>query len=98
MKTENKRQTRRYYDSDFKSNALALIASGRSVQSVAAGLGVAPNLLYAWRSKARKQAEANGSDTSADATEIKQLRKRLEEVEEERDILKKALSIFSRRT
>jgi transposase-like protein len=48
--------------------------------------------LYSWQKQAKEQ-NSIGSEE-----ELKTLRKRLREVEQERDILKKALSIFSRKT
>lgn len=93
MKKRNYPKKRRQYDAEFRQNALQLIAEGRSVSSVSQALGVSEGLLYNWKSKAKSKIDENGS---ASNEEIKQLRKRLAEVEMERDILKKALGIFSR--
>lgn len=95
MKKQNHTKRRRRYDATFKKDALQLVADGRSVSSVAEALGVNENLLYKWRRQAAKTKEAKVSEESE---EIKQLRKRVAELEMERDILKKALSIFSRQT
>ena len=82
---------RKYYDEDFKRSALKMIANGQSVRSVAQALGVAQGLLHRWKRVARYQ-------PSPDEQEVSELRARLRQVETERDILKKALSIFSRQT
>lgn len=82
---------RRNYDDEFKRNAVKMVENGQSVRSVAAALGLSESLLHAWRRAARKE------QSSSDA-EVAQLRARLRQVELERDILKKALSIFSRQT
>ena len=82
---------RRNYDDEFKRNALKMVENGQSVRSVAAALGISESLLHAWRRSARR--ELSSSDR-----EIAQLRARLRQVELERDILKKALSISSRQT
>lgn len=96
MKKQNYPKNRRRYDATFKQNALQMIADGRSVRSVSEALGVSEALLYRWR---RKAAVDKKEDKDRDKTEeIRQLKKRLAEVEMERDILKKALSIFSRQT
>ena len=71
-----------------------MVENGRSVSSVAKSLGIKPGLLYSWRSKAKE--EKPESEKEKDA-ELKALRKQLKQTEEERDILKKALSIFSRK-
>jgi transposase len=54
-------------------------------------LGISENLLHQWKRAAR-------ADQSDAELEVEQLRQRLKQVEMERDILKKALSIFSRQT
>ena len=94
MKKRNYPKQRRQYDEEFKRNALQLIADGRSVTSVSESLGVSKGVLYNWRSKARKS--SSNEKQSETKEEIQLLRKRLAEVEMERDILKKALGIFSR--
>ena len=95
MKRTKKNQPRRRHDAEFKASALKLIEDGRSVKDVAEGLGIKTSLLYSWRSQAKKKQTKGGFDENI---ELKLLRKRLKEVEQERDILKKALGIFSRKT
>jgi len=91
MKEPASNPHRRKFDEDFKHNALKMLEHGQSVRSVAQSLGVSENLLHKW-----KQARhANRSDLAAENAD---LRARLRQVEVERDILKKALSIFSRQT
>jgi transposase len=82
---------RRKYDEEFKRQALTMIRHGQSVRSVAQALGISENLLHQWKRAAR-------ADQSDAELEIEQLRKQLKQVEMERDILKKALGIFSRQT
>ena len=93
MKNRNNQKPRRQYDAEFKKNALQLIADGRSVSSVSQSLGVSEGLLYNWKSKAKKQTNGKFSEESI---EITRLKKELLQVKIERDILKKALGIFSR--
>ena len=95
MKNEKTSQKRRRYDAEFKKNALQMIEDGRSVSSVSQALGIKESLLYTWKSKSKKN---KGSIDANQTEEIKQLQKRLKEVEQERDILKKALGIFSRQS
>lgn len=83
------RKAKRKYDEEFKRGALKLIDSGQTVRSVAESLGVGENLLHKWKSARRKGA----SDLEREMIE---LRARNRQLELERDILKKALSIFSR--
>ena len=80
---------RRKYDDAYKQQALQLIRQGQSVPSVAQALGISEGLLYKWKQALRPAAVEQ---------EVEQLRQKLKQVETERDILKKALSIFSRQT
>ena len=95
MKEKKNTKPRRRYDSEFKENALQMIENGRSVPSVSQALGVSEGLLYTWKSKAKKK---KNLVNTGEEDELKALRKRMKELEQERDILKKALSIFSRST
>src|ERR1700741_3801786 len=82
---------RRKYDDEFKQQALAMVRNGQSPRSVAEALGVSENLIHKWKRSARSL-----SPEAED--ELEQLRRRVKQLEMERDILKKALSIFSRQT
>ena len=93
MKEKTTRQKRRRYDAEFKKSALQMVESGRSVSSVSQSLGIKESLLYTWKSKSKKKAPSN---QRGEKEEIKRLQRELKEVEQERDILKKALGIFSR--
>ncbi len=95
------KQARRKYDAEFKRQAVQLsMEEGRTVVSVAEGLGIHKDLIYQWRRRLREKGElafpGNGKQLlTAEQDRIRQLEKRLKETEEERDILKKALAIFS---
>jgi transposase len=92
---------RKKYDKEFKIMAVELMETERSGQEIADDLGVSRHLLYKWRRELRKKGEHSFSGqgkkgmTSQEA-EIARLRKQLREAELERDILKKAVSIFSK--
>ena len=77
----------RKYDAQFKAEALKQIEHGQSVSSVARALGMSEALLYQWRQSA-------GSDGSSE--QVKELLKQVKQLELERDILKKAVTVFSR--
>jgi len=93
MKDKKLSKKRRSYDADFKSNVLRLHADGRSVSSLSSSFGIGENLIYRWKSEAKKVVRET---VKVDQEEVIGLRKRVRELEEERDILKKALGIFSR--
>ncbi len=79
----------RKYDEEFKREAIKKIHDGQTVASVARELGCAESLLHKWK---RQTIEAS-SDSEK---EVITLRRKLREVEMERDILKKAALIFGR--
>ncbi|MBA3786212.1 MAG: transposase [Acidobacteria bacterium] len=79
----------RKYDNEFRENVVKKILDGQSVALVSGELGVAESLLHKWK-KAKLE-------TSLDLEkENLELKKKLREVEMERDILKKAALIFGR--
>jgi transposase len=85
-----KKVKRRQYDADFKASALRMIQQGRSVADVSRALGVNENLLHKWKSATQ------GSAVGADNPRVEELLRYIKQLEMEREILKKALSIFSR--
>jgi transposase-like protein len=89
----------RAYDKEFKLNAVALYQSTeRSYKQVADELGIPQATLVGWvanhENEGAQAFPGKGHLKPADA-EMAQLRKELSIVREERDILKKALGIFS---
>ena len=91
---------RRKYDREFKLEAVRLVTEGgRPVTEVAKGLGIHENLLYNWRRKYLDDTvhafPGKGHLKPADE-ELRRLQRELADVREERDILKKALAIFSK--
>jgi transposase len=94
----------RSYPKEFKLEALEMLKhSGKSAGQIERELGITPGLLGKWR--ARYQIIQNGtqetrigpSDMEQARAEIRRLQRELSAVEEEREILKKALNIFSRK-
>ena len=87
------KQARRDFSKEFKQEAVQMLLDGHSPKSVAKNLGLEnTNLLYRWRSNF--VAESGPVGESLDA-EVRELRKELQRTRRERDILKKALAIFS---
>lgn len=89
----------RSYDKEFKLNAIKLyIESGRSYRQIGDELGIPEATLAGWVSDYKKDGQnsfpGKGYQKPADE-EITRLRKELSIAREERDILKKALGIFS---
>jgi len=95
---ENKR---RVYDKEFKLMAVNLCLSGKSAKEVGMDLGIDPHMLNRWKREHAKYGEntfsGNGKPLLTDSEkEIYRLKIELREMQIERDILKKAVSIFSR--
>ena len=89
-KEQSKKRTYRKYDATFKSDAVSQLKSGRSARELSQLLGVSESLLYKWKQ------ESTGGRNREQGEEIKRLKRQLKSLEEENEILKKALSIFSR--
>jgi transposase len=91
---------RKKYTSEFKREAVRLMESSEKPSSeVARQLGVGRNQLYKWKEQMDKRgAEAfpGIGRRSAQGDEVARLKRELERVKEERDILKKAAAYFAR--
>jgi len=92
---------RRQFDKQFKLDALRMIEeSDRPVASIARDLGVHPNVLYRWREQLLADPDhafPGKGNLKPEDEELRRLRRENETLKEERDILKKALAVFSRR-
>lgn len=92
---------RRRFDKQFKLDALRKVQeSERPVASIARDLGIHPNVLYKWRDNLLADPEhafPGKGKLKPEDEEIRRLRREVENLKEERDILKKALAVFSRR-
>ena len=92
---------RRQFDRAFKVEAVRLITEERrSVASVARDLGISENLLHRWKQQFTDQQESAFIGTghlSAEQMELRRLQRENADLREERDILKKAISVFSDR-
>jgi transposase len=86
---------KRVYDESFKQMAVELSYVRGSVKEVAQELGVDPSRLSKWRNR-QSRPEQPAAELTADQKEILRLQKELKEAQLERDILKKAVSIFSK--
>jgi transposase len=91
---------RRRYDAEFKLEAARLVVEqNRTCSSVEKALGLPNGLVKDWvRAYKADRSTAfpgNGKRKRAHESEIEELKKELEVTRKERDILKKALAIFS---
>lgn len=99
METKTTRKRKKHAE-EFKREAVRLLETRgeRTVADVAASLGVAENLLHAWKKKCGPAAEQvrreRGGETPED--ELKRLRREVTQLKQERDVLKKSIAVFAR--
>jgi|APIni6443716594_1056825.scaffolds.fasta_scaffold328058_2 transposase len=91
-------EKRRRYTKEFKKDSVELLLrTGKPAITIAAELGIRSELLSRWKREYEihdeKAFPGHGNPIEA---ELAKLRKELADVKMERDILKKAVSIFSR--
>lgn len=91
---ESRSQERRRFTEEFKAEAVQMLLDGHTASSVCERLGLSGvNLLYAWKRRLLRQ---GGPAAVGLEARVRELEAELRRVERERDILKKALSIFGR--
>ena len=96
MSNSSERRSRRKFTDEFKADAVALVEeSGGQIAKVAKELGIYDSSLGNWVRQARE--EAAGAPTPEERAEIRELKRELERVTRERDILGKATAYFSAR-
>ena len=89
-------KSRRKYSKGFQQDVLNMLKTGnKSVLELSKELGIAEQVIYRWnkKQKIKNPVEEKIGDHEK---ELREIRARLAEVTEERDILKKAVSIFSK--
>ena len=87
----------RKYSKEFKEDVLNMLKTGdKTVMDLSRELGIYHNIIYRWHSKSLINTEENPGKVSDQEKELRELRAKLADVTEERDILKKAISIFSK--
>lgn len=94
------RSKAKHYTLEFKQKAVELSYAKDNVRQVCEDLDIIPSVLYRWRKELKDYGKnsfpGRGKPKMTDEEkEIDRLRKALKETELERDILKKAIGIFS---
>ena len=97
----NQANQRKVYTDEFKREAVRLANERGNVAETARALGIADNLLYRWKQRLQSakagESAFPGQGTPRDE-EMSRLRKELARVQQENDILKKAVGIFTKTT
>ncbi len=88
---------KRVYDVAFKKMAVELSDAKGSVKAAAIELGLDPGRISKWKTQySNGNSSVSVINLNDEQKEIKRLQKELRDAQQERDILKKAVSIFSR--
>jgi transposase len=89
----------RVYDKEFKMNAIELHKGGKSGGQICRDLGIPRSTFSGWLEQHKRNGDSSfpgsGNITSSNVDFYK-MKKELDDVKMERDILKKALAIFSK--
>lgn len=95
------KKVRKIYDASFKEQAVQLSYDRTNVSELARELGITAPQLYKWRKEFETFAEGSfpgkgNLKQTPEQAKIHELEKKLKDAELERDILKKAIGIFSK--
>jgi transposase len=93
-------KVQKVYTREFKEEAVRLAqTSGKPITHIARELGISDASIHQWRKELAQNGTAafpgSGHQTALEE-ENRRLKRELERVQQERDILKKVVSIFSR--
>jgi len=92
------KRKRTVFPKEFKLEAVRLVLDkGMTAAQVARDLGINPELIYRWKREFQNDpafAFPGQGKVAGDEAELKRLQKRVKELEEEREILKKTLGYF----
>ena len=91
--------SKRPYPQEFRREALELVREGCSIPDVAESFGMSVQSLRDWvRQEQLDRRERDDGLTSAGREELRELRRRVERLEQEREILERARALFARET
>lgn len=92
----NRRQ-RRDFTEAFKAQAVRLVReSGKTVSAAARELDLTESALRQWVRDAEREARRTGALSNGERKELEQLRREVQTLRMERDILKKAAAFFAK--
>ena len=82
------------YSDEFKAMIVELYHKGKTASEIMSEYGLSKTAFYKWINE-RKEIKVD--DEQISVLEVKKFKSRIKELEEENDILKKAMTIFAKR-
>ncbi len=82
------------YDAEFKRSTVRKVFDGQSAAHVSREIGVSENQIHKWKRTALQNGD--GIKSGKELAETEALQKRVQELEQENEILKKAVLSFGR--
>ena len=91
------KRARQRFSDEFRAETVALVRnSGKPIADVCRELGIGESTVYRWLAQSEIDAGTRDGLTSAERDELARLRRELRVVQEERDILAKAIAFLSK--
>lgn len=86
------------FDDEFRKQIVDLVETKtKTVKEIAGEYGLSSNTIHNWVKKFRNTSSFRDEDQlTPEEKEIRELKKRIKQIEEENEILKKATAIFSK--
>ena len=91
----NHKKNGKRYNDDFRKMVVDLYHSGQSVRDLSSEYGVSEVTIYAWIKKFSPIELEDGSSITPD--DYAELQKQMLKLQQENDILKKAMAIFAKK-
>ena len=88
--------TKKVYDSEFKQTIVSLYDTGKTVAELCSEYTVSPASVNRWKKQFSSSETSKFKEATQESKRIKALEKELKAIKLERDILKKAVGIFSK--
>ena len=100
MEVKKTKKSHAHYEPDFKEEILRMLNSGKNVDEISKTFGIGRNVLYTWKNKSQMKTKTKTSEEQTTyslklVSENELLKKENVRLQSERDILKKALVLFS---
>ncbi len=95
MEEQEPTRARRSFTREYKRDAVAMVVGdGRSIKSVADGLGIGATTLGAWVKQSRIDSGEREGLTTTEKAELAELRRENARLRMERDLLKRATAFW----